>query len=562
MPTRSPNPVQMIQGYVQRGEAVTIPTRPPETVNLQKSYPDAAVTVLYRRPGVAEPEFAAIFNRDGTPKNNPFQADSNAYYSFYAQPGRYDIEFSGGEIGTPFKFEDVPVESLVFNVRDYGAKGDGVTDDTLAIRAALNAMVAAHNEIHGVGTLFFPNGRYKVSKQGRDTSVFKLPSGIIIQGTAGPYTGGAANNCQIVLTSRSGSIFHIGTDRHKIVIRDLAMTSEHGRGTAIEAKETTDLLGTFTSGLEFDNLTIWGFEKGLAIEGSGEALQWDITGVRVNHCNITECHYSVYVDSQNCSFMRIVDSRIGAKLNGFGIYLEKVGIITIDSILGAGFVDEHGTMCDTFIYLTAARGTVTMINCECEGFAHSIQVTSLATGNIAWPIVLLNCGWGPEIFISSQCDVVSVGSRYLPQTVQCDPLAEDARFFSFGDVIIGLDKVENSSNDFHLSATSRMAARANRYRVDFGLPTRIGGQAGQPPANANNLTNNPALAVAPFAAGQAQIALCNQAGLALYNVRAEVNATEGDAIYFTNARTGAKLMKLDSNGNLTVKGNVTPNTIP
>lgn len=51
-------------------------------------------------------------------------------------------------------------EDGVLNVRAYGAVGDGVTDDTAAIRAAKNAIVSS-----GGGTLFFPCGRYRVSGQ-------------------------------------------------------------------------------------------------------------------------------------------------------------------------------------------------------------------------------------------------------------------------------------------------------------------------------------------------------------------------------------------------------------
>jgi hypothetical protein len=46
----------------------------------------------------------------------------------------------------------------VFNVRDYGAVGDGSTDDTVACQAALTALVAANR-----GKLYFPTGRYKIT---------------------------------------------------------------------------------------------------------------------------------------------------------------------------------------------------------------------------------------------------------------------------------------------------------------------------------------------------------------------------------------------------------------
>ncbi len=46
-----------------------------------------------------------------------------------------------------------------FNVQAYGATGNGVTDDSVAIRAAITASIAA-----GGGTVYFPNGTYIVSK--------------------------------------------------------------------------------------------------------------------------------------------------------------------------------------------------------------------------------------------------------------------------------------------------------------------------------------------------------------------------------------------------------------
>jgi hypothetical protein len=49
----------------------------------------------------------------------------------------------------------VPKGSLIINVKDYGAKGDGVTDDTAAIQGALNASTG--------NTVFIPHGTFNVS---------------------------------------------------------------------------------------------------------------------------------------------------------------------------------------------------------------------------------------------------------------------------------------------------------------------------------------------------------------------------------------------------------------
>ncbi|MFA6174701.1 MAG: glycosyl hydrolase family 28-related protein, partial [Kiritimatiellales bacterium] len=52
----------------------------------------------------------------------------------------------------------------VINVADYGAKGDGVADDTPAITNALAQLKSSLNS-SGQGTLYFPAGRYNLSKR-------------------------------------------------------------------------------------------------------------------------------------------------------------------------------------------------------------------------------------------------------------------------------------------------------------------------------------------------------------------------------------------------------------
>jgi len=78
---------------------------------------------------------------------------------------------------------DGTLKNLFINVKDYGAKGDGTTDDTTALSDALAALVAA-----GGGTLYIPPGTYigsltliglsNINIEGAGwSSVIKLPDG-------------------------------------------------------------------------------------------------------------------------------------------------------------------------------------------------------------------------------------------------------------------------------------------------------------------------------------------------------------------------------------------------
>jgi hypothetical protein len=62
--------------------------------------------------------------------------------------------------------DNYPSDAGIFNVKDFGAKGDGVTDDTAAINAAINASTPSANTGNFWGQaaiVYFPSGTYIIS---------------------------------------------------------------------------------------------------------------------------------------------------------------------------------------------------------------------------------------------------------------------------------------------------------------------------------------------------------------------------------------------------------------
>ena len=107
-----------------------------------------------------------------------------------------------------------PMASL-YNVRAYGAKGDGITDDTRAIQNAINAAEASD------GTVFFPNGKFIISATLSITASLTI-QGIGYQsagtdfvttsGAATPVSFAALHSCScIIQQNANASIFSANT---------------------------------------------------------------------------------------------------------------------------------------------------------------------------------------------------------------------------------------------------------------------------------------------------------------------------------------------------------------
>lgn len=124
---------------------------------------------------------------------------------------------------------------LIVSVKDFGAVGDGSVDDTSAIQRAIDSVRDA-----GGGTVFFPNGTYKVKIQPGKSHAISIRSNVILQG--------ASNQESIIKLAAQGSYSSIlagerpSSDLSNFAMYDLAID---GNGLAnpmspdIEIKETS-----------------------------------------------------------------------------------------------------------------------------------------------------------------------------------------------------------------------------------------------------------------------------------------------------------------------------------
>ena len=124
-----------------------------------------------RVPSKAEKDVVTSIRLEG-PTTVDLSADSNAFSAQIDLPaslpvGQYRVVLDSGEgsavaLSRPASItvqEPVSWPATKFNVKDFGAVGDGVKDDTLVILAALQKA-----EKNGGGIVYFPRGRYKLSE--------------------------------------------------------------------------------------------------------------------------------------------------------------------------------------------------------------------------------------------------------------------------------------------------------------------------------------------------------------------------------------------------------------
>lgn len=166
---------ERIQGWCQQGDrviTVNTTTSSPSTP-VQRSFPSCTVTVF--TTGTTDKP-TIYSNNTGTTKSNPFTAATTGYWFFYVDDGNYDVQFSGGGISPTYSFPAVSAMDPYYyppgspstprlisdklsdtvSVKDYGAVGDGVTDDHDAIQAAFDD---AEDKC-----IQFPGGTYKISE--------------------------------------------------------------------------------------------------------------------------------------------------------------------------------------------------------------------------------------------------------------------------------------------------------------------------------------------------------------------------------------------------------------
>lgn len=488
--------MQKIQGVASRG-GDTIVTRGQDSTTISiTSFPSCTVTVY--NAGTVTP--STIFSDNvGTPKANPFTANADGDWFFYVANGRYDIQFSGTGISSPFTLGDVtaydeatdlasttnigqtklsvapasasspiavgendPRFTLspykIFNVKAYGAVGDGVVNDTTAIDAAIAAAQAV-----GGGTILFPEGVY------RSNGGHVVTSGLIISGVSQFSTGGAAGGSQIQLANGgAGHLFKFGELLFDVVVRDVKLRGySSGGGVGILAEGSSP---NSSGGIKFENVRLTEFAKAVYFHTLSSPAYWQTDYWIFDNCRI-ECFKDTIGIHCDTPFVNIL-------FNGCQFYLEggsantttafkadQIGSLTFVQCYGNGesgitpVCTAPGVLNDEFVrYFLQINGfhaAINFIGCHMEGIQTGLENNYAAPH---WPIIIQNSAIGLRIVLNARCTVKSEGSYYWANTILLN--ANDISLWSDGDYI-------SDTLDFCLTSDTSKSL----YEVGAGVTT-------------------------------------------------------------------------------------------
>jgi hypothetical protein len=278
--------------------------------------------------------------------------------------------FTGTNVETVLA--ELPNKFRRFNVRDYGATGDGTTDDTTAVQAAITAAATG-------GTVFFPNGTYKIT------------SALVIAANADAVGSP---------TWQGGGIHLLGESSRWSVLK------------AIGGINLLDYTTNFSSFCSIDNLTLLGpgaatagsvgidahtspffSARGLYIRDFAVGVQtydctgWSLDTCRISYCGIgaqfgynADCYTFTNVDIRNCTTVCLLIGWQTGSYTGASQYtgqLSFIGCLFSYSPLGVLISDLNAT-------------GINFLGGYWEGNTKDMEIGVSGRGDTAGPHVLMS----------------------------------------------------------------------------------------------------------------------------------------------------------------------------
>lgn len=422
---------------------------------------------------------------------------ANYQWCFTGEDKRYRISFAGDQYSGPVSYNWIATpdarELGYYNLRDFGAIGDGRADDTVAVKSAV-AYIASRNG----GTLRVPDGDFVV------TDPVALPPGIKIVGTnglgsmAGTSDLPRKNPSRITLSGANRSLFQIGECVEKVTISDIELFAQSNEATsAIEAK------GAYISSQDFyfERVLFNNFNRGINAYGLPQTdLNWQFDYIKVNACRfVFNRDAGIYTNIRNTDWKIegtvFINPQKKAGQAADSMRFDHAAGVVLQDTAGGGFANAVG---GTFLDILDSAG-VTIIGCSTEKMTNSLvynAVQNQYAGDYSSPITIVNSSFGDPIIFNARRTFVSTGSFYSGNTFRAD---ERLRVYSTGDrfcydgYILGCQGATNKN--FDKATIVFMTGQPSEGNVQghpaiFGTDVQFNSPIQLPPLQLNALPQN------------------------------------------------------------------------
>ena len=395
------------------------------------------------------PTNTLIWTADGL--NGPDQATLAV---LAASGGSALIGYSPGGTGTVTTTVQAKLRQMV-SVKDYGAAGDGTTDDTLAIQNTISAVGAA-----GGGTVFFPTGTYKTTSK---------------------------------LTINSDAVYLKGAGRKASILAPAAMATDHVLFDTVAQGGLSDMAivpsgtqtGTTSASIHMynsHNVTLdnfWIYDKcqtGVLADGGAAQFLTTISNFEIGLC----ASYGIQVGSASyyAQDVTILNGIVASCYNGIllvncsGVYVTSVDALTCT---GAGVA----TYPVTGNRVTACFFTEVLCDASSAGYGFLFG----DNGGKVTDINVVNC-WAATNFLSGficsvNCNGILISSSRVINNKQHGIFLQGGANYTITGNQIGMNSMQGSAL-YHGIA---VAAGISHFTIESNF---IGGPLGA----IGNITSN------------------------------------------------------------------------
>lgn len=459
----------------------------------------------------------------------------------------------------------------VYNVKRYGAKGDGATDDTAAIQTALNLAGST-----GLASVFFPNGNYKVTStliiKGENITLYG--EGVWASTVTSAITGSAAPSLFSWTANAPGTQGQL-LQVQGIRFSGNSLTGASGNGNCFSL--LGDLGVTFASFPTFRDCSFLGFAGTGQNNGGGSINAASIYAYFTNEMKIENCLFETFNDgvvidgnSFNLSaktHIRDCTFETGAGIGVRALFAEQVlidGLSTFNSVangVSLGLIQETATIdnCRFKVITTGAAviavttNPVDQLNITKCFFYNSFQASPVPVVDIGTNVQGFLIAGNEFFYDSTVVNGLGIVIQDPSGFIGCGGKILANRFFPSSNTTLtscilvnnGTDNVNAISIDGNFIGQN--IAPSSAYTITTGIS--LTGSAG---GNNATVINNTIFTVAPGVCTTGINISAAWTGTALINNSISGNVTT--AITDNGTRTWQA-----SAGNITAKGQIAIN---